>query len=92
MPVTFYIPGPLRAFSGGMRQVEIHASAATVRDAVEALCAAHPGIRDRLLDEQGRLREHINIFVGNENIRYTGDPPLPCPDAEISIIPSVSGG
>ncbi len=49
----------------------------------ENLCALYPGVRDRIVTEQGQVREHINIFIGNENVRYTG---------EISIVPAVSGG
>jgi molybdopterin converting factor small subunit len=45
------------------------------------------------VNEEGQVRDHINIFVGKENVRYTGDfaTPLP-PGAEISILPAVSGG
>ena len=93
MAVTFHIPGPLRAFSGGSRLVEIRTSAATVQDALELLYTEYPGIRDRLINEEGRLREHINIFVGDENIRDTGDFSTPLPvHTEISIVPAVSGG
>jgi len=53
----------------------------------------YPGIRDRVVNEEGQLREHINIFVGKENIRYTGDFATPLQaGAEISILPAVSGG
>ena len=93
MPVTIYIPGPLRQFSGGVHRVQLLASPNTVRDALDELWQMHPGIRDRVLDEEGRLREHINIFVGNENVRYTGDfATRLLADAEISILPAVSGG
>jgi len=93
VPVTIYIPGPLRAFSGGMREVEISATPPTLREALDELYKVCPGIRDRLVNEQGQVRDHINIFVGKENVRYTGDfaTPLP-PGAEISILPAVSGG
>lgn len=93
MSVSIYIPGPLRVFSGGLGHVEIQSSPSTVREALEILWAQCPGIRDRLINEEGQLREHINIFVGNENIRDTGDfsTSVP-PGAEISIIPAVSGG
>jgi molybdopterin converting factor small subunit len=93
VPITFYIPGPLRAYSGGSQRVEIKSSPATLRDAFEALCKECPGIRDRLVNEEGQLREHINIFVGTEDIRFTGDFSTPLhPGAEISILPAVSGG
>ncbi len=71
--VTILIPGPLRTFSGGLRHMEIHSAPKTLRDAMEELYKACPGIRDRLVNEEGHLREHINIFVGQENVRYTGD-------------------
>lgn len=93
MPVTFHIPGALRQFTDGRSKVELEISAATVADALSALYAVHPGVRDRVLTEQSQVREHINLFVGDENIRYTGGlaTPLP-PNSEISIVPAVSGG
>jgi sulfur-carrier protein len=91
--ITFYIPGPLRAFSGGSAAVQIDSPCATLRDALEALFTKCPGIRDRLVNEEGSLREHVNIFVGTENIRYTGDFATPLRgETQISIIPSISGG
>ena len=93
MPVTFHIPGALREFTGRRRIVELEHSFATLAEALSALYALYPGIRDRVFTEQGQVREHINIFVGEENIRYTGGlaTSLP-PSVEISIVPAVSGG
>ncbi len=93
MSVTFHIPGPLRPFTGGRSAVEIEASPATLRDALDALWALYPGIRDRVLAEQGQIREHVNVFVGNEDVRHTGGLATPLPAAaEISIVPAISGG
>jgi sulfur-carrier protein len=93
MPVTFFIPGPLRSFSEGKSQVVIEQSPATVADAFESLWKRYPGIRDRVLTEQAQIREHINVFVGNEDIRYTGGLQTPVTDgAQITIIPAISGG
>jgi molybdopterin converting factor small subunit len=93
MPVTFHIPGALSSFAAGRTQVQVQAPAATVFDALQALWTACPGIRDRVVTEQGLVREHINIFVGSENIRYTGGLATPLPaEAEISIVPAISGG
>ncbi len=93
MAVTFHIPGPLSQFAGGSRQVAIETSPATVREALEALWVLFPGIRDRVVTEQGEIREHINVFVGNEDIRYTGGLATALrAGSEISIIPAVSGG
>jgi len=93
MDIAIHIPGPLRAFTDGLAEVSLSAPAATVREALDQLGALYPGIRDRILTEQGALREHINIFVGNEDIRYTGGLATPVPaGAVITIVPAISGG
>ena len=93
MSVTFNIPGPLRPFCGGRSQVAVETSAATLSDALQALWRACPGMRDRVVTEQGQIREHINVFVGKEDIRYTGGLATPlAPEAEVSILPAISGG
>jgi len=93
MSVTFHIPGPLRSFSEGRSLVELETPAATLSDALQALWIVCPGIRDRVVTEQGQIREHINIFVGKEDVRYTGGlaTPIP-PGTEISVVPAISGG
>lgn len=93
MPVTFHIPGALRQFTGGRPRVEIDSSPATLADAFCALWTLHPGLRDRITDEQEQVREHINVFIGDENVRYTGGLATRLPAAaQISIINAVSGG
>ncbi len=93
MPITFHIPGPLRPFTDGRAQVEIEKRAAKLGDALEALWARYPGLRDRIVTEQGEVRQHVNVFVGNESIRYTGGLASPVPDGvEVFIVPAVSGG
>jgi molybdopterin converting factor small subunit len=91
--ITVHIPGPLRDFSQQRGEVQLSGSPATLLEALQLLWAAYPGLRDRLLTEEGHLREHINIFVGNESIRYTGGLATPlAPKSTISIIPAISGG
>ena len=93
MPLLFHIPGALREFTAGHSSVKIENSGATVYHALTALCAVYPGVRDRILTEQGQVRQHINIFIGNEDVRYTGGLATTVPDgSEISIVPAVSGG
>lgn len=90
----FLIPGGLRPFTNGKGQVELELSSpATVRDALEALWTHCPGLRDRVATEQGAVREHVNVFAGNEDVRYTGglDTPVAA-GVEITIVPSISGG
>ena len=91
--VRFHIPGALREFAGGRSQVEVQHPPATLNGALTALWTLCPGMRDRVVTEQGEIRPHINIFVGEENIRYTGGlATRVTADAIISIVPAVSGG
>ncbi|MGB7555816.1 MAG: MoaD/ThiS family protein [Candidatus Korobacteraceae bacterium] len=93
MPITFHIPGALREFTGGRRTVEIEQSPASLAEALAVLWTLYPGVRDRIATEQGQVREHINIFIGDENSRYTGGLASRLPaKCEISIVPAVSGG
>jgi molybdopterin converting factor small subunit len=93
MPVTFRIPTYLASFAGDHTCLTVSGSPSTVADALQALWQLHPALRDRVLDEQGEVRQHINIFVGNECIRFTGGLTTPVPDgSELLIVPAVSGG
>ena len=93
MPVTFHIPGALREFTDGNAVIQIASSSTILGDALKELCARYPGIRDRIATEQWELRQHINIFVGDENIRFTGGLATPIANgAKISIVPAISGG
>jgi sulfur-carrier protein len=90
---TFYIPVPLRAFTEGHAKVEIEDSSATLADALSALWILYPGLRDRIATEQGTIREHINVFIGDEDFRFTGGLTTPISGgSEISIVPAISGG
>src|SRR5215813_15642053 len=93
MAVVFFIPGPLRQFAKGNDSVELAGDPATLREALAALWELYPALRDRLVTEQGELREHINIFVGSEEVRYSGGIATPISsECEISIVPAISGG
>lgn len=93
MAVRFLLPQALRPHAGGRAGLDVAGAPATVGEALEALRAVHPGIVDRILTEQGAVRPHVNVFVGDESIRGTGGLATPVPaGAEISIVPAVSGG
>ncbi|MGB7848854.1 MAG: ubiquitin-like small modifier protein 1 [Candidatus Acidiferrum sp.] len=94
MQVLFHIPGPLREFTEKRGEVRVEVKAgADLLSALLALFAACPGLRDRVLTESSEIRDHVNIFVANEHVRYSGGLSTPVPaDAEISIVPAVSGG
>ena len=97
MHVTVRIPGTLRAYTSGRAEigvdVNVVVAAATVRDALMELSVMHPDVRDRVMDEQGNVRRHVNVFVGRESIRSMGGLDTPIADgAVLSIYPAVSGG
>jgi sulfur-carrier protein len=91
--VTFHIPATLREFTGGRSQIQLEHTSGSLNEALVALWQIYPGIRDRVVTEQGQLRAHINIFIGDENVRYTGGlaTQVTC-ESIISIVPAVSGG
>ena len=95
MRVVFLIPTPLRPFAGGRSRIEIDVAKdpPALGDALEALWQAAPGVRDRVVTEQGEVRQHVNVFVGTESCRWTGGLPTPiAAGAEIAIYPAISGG
>ncbi|MBV8477072.1 MAG: MoaD/ThiS family protein [Acidobacteria bacterium] len=91
--MTFRIPGGLREFAGGRSEIELEHPPATLNQVLLILWTICPGMRDRVVTEQGELRPHINLFVGEENIRYTGGLATHiASESVISIVPAVSGG
>jgi sulfur-carrier protein len=94
MQVSFHIPGALREFTENQSVVRVELRAdANVLQALQVLFSAYPGLRDRVLTEAGETRRHVNIFVANENVRYTGGLATAIPaGAEVSIVPAISGG
>ncbi|HVS02072.1 MAG TPA: MoaD/ThiS family protein [Thermoanaerobaculia bacterium] len=93
MSVSVQVPSMLQEHAGGAAEVVVEGSPGTVADTLAGLFRAHPGLRDRLLDERGVLREHVNLFVGTESIRYTGGLETAVPDGGVvTILPALSGG
>jgi molybdopterin converting factor small subunit len=94
MHVVFNIPGPLREFTENRSNVWVEVKAgADLREALQVLFAACPGLHDRILTESGEVRRHVNIFLSNEDVRYTGGLATAIQTgAEISIVPAISGG
>jgi molybdopterin synthase sulfur carrier subunit len=91
--VTFHIPVALRELTGGNSRVDIEHSPTTLADALSALWTLYPGVRHRIATEQGEIREHVNVFIGDENVRYTGGLASPISaGSEISIVPAITGG
>ncbi len=91
MAITIVIPTPLRQFAGGNSEIEVQAS--TAGDALKKLTAEHGELRKHLYNEQNNLRNFINVYVGDEDIRHLDGPETPVKDGEtIMIVPSIAGG
>lgn len=93
MTVSVVLPGSLRELNDGRPTVELYGDPATVAAAFEALRAARPAVHRRLITEAGDVRPHINVFVGDTEIRRASGLETPIGgEAEIVILPAVSGG
>ena len=91
MAVTVRIPTTLRPLTTGQAEVEVEAS--TVREALSAFDAAHPGFSERITDESGILRRFVNVFVDDEDVRFMDGLDSSVLDgATVSIVPAVAGG
>ena len=91
MSVSVRIPTILRTYTGG--ESEVAAEGSTLADVLADLDANHPGIRTRILDDNGALRRFVNVYVGNEDVRFLDNLETPTPSgAQISVIPAVAGG
>lgn len=91
MPVTVKVPTPLRKFTAGAESVE--GNGASVGAVVDDLESRHAGIRERICDEQGKVRRFVNLYVNGEDIRFLQQLDTSVADGdEISIVPAIAGG
>jgi sulfur-carrier protein len=91
MAVTVRIPTILRSYTGG--SAEVSAQGATLAEVIEDLEANHPGLRARLLDDSGKLRRFVNVYVDDDDVRFAdGLATSTLEGAKLSIIPAVAGG
>jgi molybdopterin synthase sulfur carrier subunit len=85
------IPTILRTYTGG--ESEVTADGATLSEVLDHLDASYAGIKGRILDDNGELRRFVNVYVGNDDVRFLDNLETPTPDgAQISVIPAVAGG
>lgn len=90
MSVTVKIPSQLRPATGGESAVEVEGT--TVGEALDAVFAAHEGLKDRIT-ENGDLRRFVNVYVAGEDIRFKDGLETSIADgAEVTILPAVAGG
>ncbi|HEX4743839.1 MAG TPA: ubiquitin-like small modifier protein 1 [Candidatus Limnocylindria bacterium] len=91
MPVSVRLYGAYSGFAGGAREAKV--AGRTLREALDSLVAAHPSLRERIRDEHGRLREHLNVYVNKDDMRFLEGESTPVRDGDvIHVIPAVSGG
>jgi molybdopterin converting factor small subunit len=91
MSVHVRIPTILRNYTQGAS--EVTAEGATLAEVLDDLEANHGGIKARVLDDGGEIRRFVNVYVGNDDVRFLDGLASPTPDgAQISIIPAVAGG
>ena len=92
MSVTLRVPTILRTLTGGAAEVSVD-GAATLAEVIDKVDAEHPGIRGRVLDDDGKLRRFVNVYVGEDDVRFAQGLETPTPDGvTVSIIPAVAGG
>jgi sulfur-carrier protein len=89
---TVRIPGPLRGLAGGADDVAVE-GVGTVGDALDVLCGRHPSLRRHLRTEAGSLREHVNVYLNEDDIRYLEGEATPLRSGDvITVVPSIAGG
>ncbi|MDQ3147984.1 MAG: MoaD/ThiS family protein [Actinomycetota bacterium] len=94
MTVRVRVPAALRELSGGEATLALElGEGATMADLLDAVAALHPALERRVRNERGELRTHVNVFVGEDDVRSLGGVGTTLtPDAEVSILAAISGG
>src|SRR5215204_7827797 len=91
MPITITIPAPLRQFTGGQSQITVEAK--TAGEALDLLTSTHSALRRHLFNDQNVLRNFVNVYLNDEDIRHASGPETPVKDGDqIMIVPSIAGG
>ena len=91
MSVSVRIPTILRSYPGGV--AEVAAEHGTLREVIAGLDAVYPGIAGRIVDDGGRLRRFVNVYVGEEDVRFAQGLDTVVPSGvQVSVIPAVAGG
>ena len=93
MPISVIVPNALTPYTRGVGTLVLDERCATVAEVLAALAMRLPALTDRVLTEQGELRRHVNIFVGEESVRFLEGLETRIDDeTTITIVPAVSGG
>jgi molybdopterin synthase sulfur carrier subunit len=91
MAIEVKIPTILRTYTGGAKSVEANAS--TLSGLFDDLDANHPGLKGRLITDEGALHRFVNVYVNDEDVRFTGSLDTTLKDGDsVTILPAVAGG
>jgi molybdopterin synthase sulfur carrier subunit len=91
MPITVRIPTPLRKYTGGAETVS--AAGATIAAVVQDIESRHPGLKERICDDTGKVRRFVNVYVNGDDIRFQQSLETAVKDGdEVSIVPAIAGG
>src|SRR5438874_9459344 len=91
MSVTITIPTPLRQFAAGQSEIQVEAQ--TAGEALDQLTTTHAELRRHLFNDQNALRNFVNVYVNDEDIRHANGPDTPVNEGDtILIVPSIAGG
>jgi len=92
MAVTVYLTGHLKSYTGGETEARLDDDFPSIGSVLDSLWKRHPALRDRILTEQGEIREHVNVFVGSDDVKRLNGLDTPVKSNEIHIFNAVSGG
>ncbi len=88
---TIIIPTPLRKFTNNTAKLQV--SGGTIEESIQTLSTDFPDLKKHLLDEQGRIRSFVNIFVGDDDIRdLQNEKTVLQNETVVSIVPAIAGG
>ncbi|HEX4817552.1 MAG TPA: MoaD/ThiS family protein [Nonomuraea sp.] len=91
MAIEVRIPTILRNYTDGAKAV--NAEGATLDELITNLESRHPGIKGRLVDDQGGLRRFVNVYLNDEDVRFLGGLGTPVSDGDtVTVLPAVAGG
>lgn len=91
MPVTIEIPTAFRRFTDGVPRVDC--AAATIAEALEQLTIRYPALQRHVRDDQGQIRQFLNIYLNEEDIRFLGGESCALKEGDrLLLVPSIAGG
>jgi molybdopterin synthase sulfur carrier subunit len=91
MSASVRVPTILRSYTGG--ESEVSADGTTLSEILDSLDASYPGIKGRIIDDEGSLRRFVNVYVGNDDVRFLDGLDTAIGEGtQISVIPAVAGG